>query len=351
MFKATALTAHLMTLPPAQELEQLIEEYPGFRRTDLADSDFLVRAFTRNVISGRYITPLQNGFMLDTVAFRRIVPTKALEREVKAAIEKAEEDAGCELDGDEVGIIREQVRLVLAPQMLTDEKCSRLIYHADSGLLLICASAAEEVRDATQTLYSLFKTYKSHRLTCKGQKEKLTSCLSEHIDADTIDDPASAFGEHFGLNDYVVLKEKSTKGQKGGQLTLKDMHIPRGHDSHGILQSVQCSDAKIEKIGLRYLDQFTFTLSPGLVLTSIAPVISNEELIEAESDDQSPDQDPVEQFIDEASALLELYADCYKKLADLVGYELPSRPDLAVLKANDAPEEPQESGEEDQEVA
>jgi len=331
MFRITAATASITTLPPAKDLEQLIEQYPGFHRAGLADSEFVVRAFSKNPITGRYVTQLENGYMLETMTMRRIVHKQAIERETSIEVEKKEAELDRELGMEEVQTIKDQVMLAHTPNMLVDEKHCKIIYHSGSGLTFFCSATPAVVRDADLTLKSLFKETAHVKPITKGQKEAITSCLSKYIQQGD-DSDTEAFGEYFSLDDFVVLKEPSSNGQKGGQITVKDISIPPGHDCHGLLSCIHRSDAKVVKIGLQYLDQLTFTLQPNLVLSSIKSVISDQE------DEQADTKDPSEQYIADAAALLELLTDLYKQLADLLGHVMPEPPALSVLKSSDAPE-------------
>lgn len=275
-------------------------------------------------------TTIDGGFIANPVYFFRNVDRSTMKRLAQQEIEQIEELEGVPVSDESRKQIENAMWNKLAPFSPIEEHHATVIHHYASGITLFSGSTTA-VQRAEHTIFSLFSVCGASRVHGKGLSESVSRLLKDHIHG-------VKKITHFDLTGSVTIKEK---GSNAGSLTIKDLSIPFGRDSHGIGSLLDYSDAKVEKIGMNYRDLYTFTLKPKFEFASVRPFVDDDSL----SDDQEKDpgqltlENPVDVYCSEAAVTVELYVDMILALLEMLGIDKPEKPEMAILKTKDEAEE------------
>jgi len=303
-------------LPRQEVLAQHLAELPF----EPVGETFISRAgFIPNGATGELLTPIEGGCSFTLRYDEKILPASAVRQAVTAAIDEAEKALGQELDGDDIGAIKERVTTELIAKALIKTTVVHAFYHAESNFLVVPTTNKNLAQVLIGSVIKVVGSVKTSTIHVDNIKGGLTTRLRNYLDGDT-----EAFGA-FTMGDSVQLKDKQDR---------VSIDLGSLDNAKRTLGEALENKLMVERMALTHHD-VSFKLTHNFQIKGIE---FGGELSE-EEEAQREDADGAFLWrLEAATQLLQLVATI-QALCDLFGYKEPEQPEAPpVLDDPDAVE-------------
>lgn len=291
-------------LPRQEVLAQHLAELPF----EPVGETFISRAgFIPNGATGELLTPIEGGCSFTLRYDEKILPASAVRQAVTAAIEETKENLGRDLEGDEIGAVKERVTVELIAKALIKSTVVHAFYHAESNFLVVPTTNKNLAQVLVGTLIKVVGSVKTTTIHVDNVKGGLTTRLKNYLDGDE-----EAFGE-FELGESVQLKNKSDKVS----FDLGTLDSARAG-----LREALAAELMVERMALTHKD-VSFKLTHNFQIKGI------EFGGELSEDEEAQREDADAAFLwrlEAATQLLQLVATI-QALCELFGYKEPEQPE------------------------
>lgn len=300
-------------LPRQEVLAQHLAELPF----EPVGETFISRAgFIPNGATGELLTPIEGGCSFTLRYDEKILPASAVRQAVTAAIDEAEKSLGQELDGDDIGAIKERVTTELIAKALIKTTVVHAFYHAESNFLVVPTTNKNLAQVVIGSVIKVVGSVKTSTIHVDNIKGGLTTRLRNYLDGDT-----EAFGA-FTMGDSVQLKDKQDR---------VSIDLGSLDNAKRTLGEALENKLMVERMALTHHD-VSFKLTHNFQIKGIE---FGGELTE---DEEAQREDADAAFLwrlEAATQLLQLVATI-QALCDLFGYKEPEQPEA--LPAFDDPD-------------
>lgn len=291
-------------LPRQEVLAQHLAELPF----EPVGETFVSRAgFIPNGATGELLTPIEGGCSFTLRYDEKILPASAVRQAVTAAIDEAEKALGQELDGDDIGAIKERVTTELIAKALIKTTVVHAFYHAESNFLVVPTTNKNLAQVVIGALIKVVGSVKTSTIHVDNIKGGLTTRLRNYLDGDS-----EAFGA-FTMGDSVQLKDKQDR---------VSIDLGSLDNAKRTLGEALENKLMVERMALTHHD-VSFKLTHNFQIKGIE---FGGELTE---DEEAQREDADGAFLwrlEAATQLLQLVATI-QALCDLFGYKEPEQPE------------------------
>lgn len=293
-------------LPRQEVLAEHLAELPF----EPVGETFVSRSgFIPNGATGELLTPIEGGCSFTLRYDEKILPASAVRQAVSAAIEEATTAQGQELDGDEIGAIKERVTTELIAKALIKTTIVHAFYHAESNFLVVPTTNKHLAQVVIGSLIKVVGSVKTSTIHVDNIKGGLTTRLRNYLDGD-----GEAFGE-FTMGDSVQLKDKKDR---------VSIDLGSLDNAKRTLGEALENKLMVERMALTHHD-VAFKLTHNFQIKGI------EFCGELTEDEEAQREDADAAFLwrlEAATQLLQLVATI-QALCDLFGYKEPEQPEAA----------------------